>query len=150
MSPARTVEVVWYYREPGGGPGQDETTERKTDVVLLEKYADNHNMSPDVFSEVRRSLAVKHFGESLKGNNIFADSITSVCNCESTEACEYTEFDGYRFSLSDGSRIGSMTIRENVPNPHEGYPNSRLGVENVNKQWAELTLAAIIEQEGHR
>ncbi|WP_267883796.1 hypothetical protein [Streptomyces sp. NRRL S-646] len=43
-----------------------------------------------------------------------------------------------------------MTIRENVPNPGEGYPNSRLGVENVNKQWAELTLAAIIEQEGHR
>ncbi|WP_328689872.1 hypothetical protein OHA74_12290 [Streptomyces phaeochromogenes] len=150
MSPARTVEVVWYYREPRGGLRQDETAERKTDVVLLEKYADEHNVSLDVFGEVRRSLAAKYFGESLKGNNIFADSITNVCNCESTEACEYAEFDGRRFSLSGGSRIGSMTIRENVPNPHEGYPNSKLGVENVKKQWAELTLAAIIEQEGHR
>ncbi|MEU7156011.1 hypothetical protein AB0A98_06140 [Streptomyces chrestomyceticus] len=27
---------------------------------------------------------------------------------------------------------------------------SKLGVENVNKLWADLTLAAIIEQEGHR
>lgn len=150
MSLARTVEVVWYYREPRSGLGQDEIAERKTDVVLLEKYADEHNMSLDVFGEVRRSLAVKYFGESLKANNIFADSITSVCNCESPEACKYAEFDGYRFSLSDGSRIGSMMICENVPNPHEGYPNSRLGVENVKKLWAELTLAAIIEQEGHR
>ncbi|MEU3046749.1 hypothetical protein ABZ705_09480 [Streptomyces sp. NPDC006984] len=150
MSPARRVEVVWYYRDPRGGLRQDETAEDKTDVVLLEQYADEHNMSLDVFGEVRRSLAVKYFGESLKGNNIFADSITSVCNCESTGACEYAEFDGRRFSLSDGSRIGSMTIRENVPNPREGYPKSKLGVENVKKQWAELTLAAIIEQEGHR
>ncbi|MDX3020018.1 hypothetical protein [Streptomyces acidiscabies] len=150
MSRARTVEVVWYYREPRGGPGQHESAERKTDVVLLEKHADGHNMSPDVFSEVRRSLAVKYFEESLKGNNIFADSITNVCNCESTAACEYAESDGYRFSLSDGTRIGSMTIRENMPNPHEDYPDAKLAVENVKKQWAELTLAAIIEQEGHR
>ncbi|MDW6058140.1 hypothetical protein SAZ11_08560 [Streptomyces sp. FXJ1.4098] len=150
MSLARTIEVLWYYRDPRGGLRQDETAERKTDIVLLEKYADDHNMSLDVFGEVRRSLAVKYFGDSLKGNNIFADSITNVCNCESTEACEYTEFDGHRFSLSDGSRIGSMTIRENMPNPHEGRPNSKLGVENVKKQWAELTLSAIIEQEGHR
>jgi hypothetical protein len=151
VGPARTVEVVWYYRVPRGGPRQDETAERKTDVVLLEKYAADHNMSLDVYGEVRRSLAVKHFGENkLADNNIFADSITSVCNCASTEACKYAEFGGHRFSLSDGSRIGSMTIRENVPNAPEGYPNFSLGVENIKKQWAELTLAAIIEQEGHQ
>ncbi|MFE7114946.1 hypothetical protein ACFU99_05910 [Streptomyces sp. NPDC057654] len=121
MSLARTVEVVWYHQDPRGGPGQAQTAERKTDVVLLEKYADECNMSLDVFGEVRRSLAAKYFGESLERNSIFADSITSVCNCESTEACKYAEFDGHRFSLSDGSRMGSMTIRENVPNPHEGY-----------------------------
>ncbi|WP_159403872.1 hypothetical protein [Streptomyces sp. NRRL S-646] len=86
MSPVRTVEVAWYYREPRGRLRQDETAERKTDVVLLEKYADEHNVSPDVFGEVRRFPAVKYFGESLKGNNVFADSITNVCNCDSTEA----------------------------------------------------------------
>ncbi|WP_327357755.1 hypothetical protein [Streptomyces sp. NBC_01304] len=150
MSRARTVEVVWYYRAPRGGMRQDETAERKTDVVLLEEHADQHNSSPWVFGEIRAKLATKHYENRFVANSIFADSITSVCNCESTEACEYTEFDGRRFSLSDGSRIGSMTIRENVPNPHEGYLNSRLGAENVKKQWAELTLAAIIEQEGHR
>lgn len=150
MNLARTVEVVWWYREPRGGLGQDETVERKTDVVLLEQCANDHNMSMWVFGEIRAKLAEKHFENNLAANNIFTDSITSVCNCESTEACEYADFDGHRFSLSDGSRIGSMTIRENMPNPREGYPNSKLGVENVKKQWAELTLAAIIEQEGHR
>lgn len=150
MNPARTVEVTWWLRKSRGGLGQDQTAERKTDQVLLEKYADEPNTSLDVFGEVRRALALKHFGESLEANNIFADSITSLCNCESTETCEYAQFDGRRFSLSDGSRIGSMTIRENVPNPREGCPNSKLQVENVKKRWAELTLAAIIEQEGHR
>lgn len=150
MNLARTVEVVWWYREPRGGLGQGETAERRTDVVLLEEYADHHNASLWVFGEIRAKLATKHYENRLAANNIFTDSITSVCNCESTEACEYAEFDGHRFSLSDGSRIGSMTIRENVPNPREGYPNFKLGVENVKKQWAELTLAAMIEQEGHR
>ncbi|MFJ5739992.1 hypothetical protein [Streptomyces microflavus] len=150
MNPPRTIEVVWWHREPRGGVDQGETAERRTDVVLLEEYADHHNASLWVFGEIRTKLATKYYESSLEANNIFPDSITSVCNCESTEACEYAEFDGHRFTLSDGSRIGSMTIRENMPNTREGYPNSKLGVENVTKQWADLTLAAIVEQEGHR
>ncbi|MFD8609502.1 hypothetical protein [Streptomyces sp. NPDC059631] len=150
MNQARTVEVVWWYCEPRGGVGQSETAEQRKDVVLLEEYAAHHNESLWVFNEIRAELVMKHYENRLAANKIFIDSITSVCNCASTEACEYAEFGGHRFSLSDGSRIGSATIRENVPNPREGYPNSRLGVENVRKQWAELTLAAIIEREGHR
>ncbi|MYR60106.1 hypothetical protein GTY54_29030 [Streptomyces sp. SID625] len=150
MNLTRTVEVVWWYCGPRGGAGQSETTERRKDVVLLGESANYHNESLWVFNEIRAELALKYYENRLAANNIFTDSITSVCNCASTEACEYAEFGGHRFSLSDGSRIGSATIRENVPNPREGHPNSKLGVENVKKQWAELTLAAIIEQEGHR
>ncbi|MGW0897501.1 hypothetical protein ACWD0G_10965 [Streptomyces goshikiensis] len=146
----RTIEVTWYFRPPTDRRPDDDIDRRKT-VLLLDEYADQPNEAADNQGDIKTMLAITETGARYAANSFFIDSVTPVCNCQPHPShCRYAEFGGRRFVMAEGSRIGHSTIRENVPDPAPGYPNRKLVAENVKTVWSALTLAAIVEHEGHR
>ncbi|MER6520002.1 hypothetical protein ABT246_24500 [Streptomyces sp. NPDC001553] len=146
----RTVEVTWYFRPPTDRRPDAEIDRRQT-VLLLDEHADQPNEAADNQGDIKAMLAITETGAKYAANSFFIEAVTPVCNCQPHPShCRYAEFGGSRFVMASGSRIGCSTIRENVPDPAPAYPNRKLVAENVKAVWSALTLAAIVEREGHR
>ncbi|MCX5103475.1 hypothetical protein [Streptomyces sp. NBC_00439] len=78
--------------------------------------------------------------------------MANVCNCQPHPSyCVYKEkYKGSRFVLETGTRIGHVSIYENTPNPVDDYPDRRITVENIRKDYAADVLAMLVEKEGHQ
>ncbi|MFE4335391.1 hypothetical protein ACFRQM_40100 [Streptomyces sp. NPDC056831] len=146
----RSVKVRWRempYRRPTDG---DEQPWRES-VCTLEAHADDPNTSMDNIGDLKRVIA-NASGVLQDANRIEIDAVTNVCNCQPHPShCVYkAKFKGRRFVVEKGTRIGHVSIFENIPNPADDYPDRRITVENVRKDYVAGVLAVLVEQEGHR
>ncbi|MFJ5725816.1 hypothetical protein [Streptomyces sp. NPDC093149] len=144
----RSVKVRWRempYRRPAEEPPWRES------VCILEEHADEPNTSMDNFIDLKKTIASAS-GVLQDANRIEIDSVTNLCNCQPHPSnCVYkAKFTGRRFVMETGNRIGYVSIFENIPNPADGYPDRRITVENVRKDYSAGVLAVLVEQEGHR
>ncbi|KOT51137.1 MULTISPECIES: hypothetical protein [Streptomyces] len=145
----RSVKVRW--RElPYRRPAEGEEPPWRESVCILEAHADEPNTSMGNFSDLKKMIANRS-GVLQDANRIEIDSISSVCNCQPHPSnCAYKEkFEGRRFAVEKGTRIGHVSIFENIPNPAD-YPDRRITVENVREDYATGVIAVLVEQEGHQ
>ncbi|WP_405749315.1 hypothetical protein OG232_04310 [Streptomyces sp. NBC_01411] len=117
----------------------------------MEQQTDEPNISWDDTIDLKKTLAIQH-GAFQDLNRIEIDTVVKVCNCQPhPSSCVYKEkFKGRRFVVETGTRIGYVSIFENIPSPADSYPGRRIMVENVRKAYATGVLAVLVEQEGHR
>ncbi|MEU9599757.1 hypothetical protein AB0E06_23455 [Streptomyces sp. NPDC048109] len=150
LTMVRSVKVRW--REmPYRRPAEDDEPPWQASVCTLDAHADERNTSMDNISDLKKMIA-NACGVLQDANRIEIDAVTNVCNCHPHPSrCAYEEkFKGRRFVVEKGTRIGHVSIFENIPNPADGYPDRRITVENVRKDYVTGVLAVIVEQEGHR
>ncbi|MFJ2778242.1 hypothetical protein [Kitasatospora sp. NPDC087315] len=79
------------------------------------------------------------------------EKVVPLCDCTmSAEVCRYAaEFDGLRFRLASGERIGHSRVYENIPDPAEGYPGRKL-IGELRTEFAGELLDLVREMKGHR
>ncbi|KAB7835715.1 hypothetical protein [Streptomyces mobaraensis] len=146
----RRVEVTWvFYPAIKNGLTYDGMP-REVDEVVLADYASEPITSLNNQQDIERVLYRQRSPKGVAGRPI-VEKVVPLCDCTMTaEVCRYAdEFDGLRFRLTGGERIGHSRVYENIPDAAEGYPDRKL-VGEVRTEFADSLLALVRETKGHK
>ncbi|MGW5928815.1 hypothetical protein ACWF2L_21580 [Streptomyces anulatus] len=120
------------------------------DEVILADHASEPITSLGNRQDIERVLYRSRRLEGLAGRPV-VEKIVPLCDCTMTaEVCRYAEdFDGFRFRVASGKRIGQSRICENMPGAIEGYPDHKL-IGEIKTEFADNFLALVREMKGHK
>ncbi|MEW1548441.1 hypothetical protein [Streptomyces tsukubensis] len=146
----RRVEVTWvFYPAIKNGLSYDEML-REVDEVVLADHASEPITSLNNQQDIERVLYQRRCSTGVAGRPI-VEKVVPLCGCTmSAHVCRYAaEFDGLRFRLAGGVRIGNSRVYENISDPAEGYPDRKI-IGEVRTEFADEFLALVREMKGHR
>ncbi|MFI5702667.1 hypothetical protein ACIA78_21800 [Streptomyces xanthochromogenes] len=146
----RRVQVTWvFYPAIKNGLSYDGMP-RGVDEVILADHASEPITSLNNQQDIERSLYRHRRPPGIAGRPI-VERVVPLCDCTmSAEVCRYAAgFDGLRFRLVIGERIGHSRVYENIPDATEGYPGHKL-IGEVRTEFADEFVALVREMKGHR